>query len=103
VPQLDLGLRGVRERVRDLLGIKCGVRVIGQAAEVHRGFAPASGPETVFPQRELGQQLARTHAVRLDELPVGLIELAQLLVHLRQALEQLHGLLRLAAQAPHRL
>ena len=37
------------------------------------------------------------------QLAVGLVELAQLLVHLGEPLEQLGGLLRLVAQPAHRL
>ena len=103
VAQLDLGLRRVRQGVRDLFGVERGVRVVGEAAEVHRGLAPAPGAEAVFAQRQLGQQLTGAHAVGLDQLPVGLVQLAELLVHLGEALEKLGGLLRLAAQAAHRL
>ena len=48
VAELDLRLRGVCQRVRDLFGVERGVGVVGQSSEMERRLPPSPRAEPIF-------------------------------------------------------
>ena len=98
-PQPQLGLRGMGERLRNLLGILEGHLVRGDGFEVGGGLAPAPRLEAVLAQGDAQHELAGHGPIGLDELAVAFLESAQLFVHLAQAVVEPRGLHGLSAQA----